>query len=119
MIAFSAISTFQVRFPAVNVPTAILHLIIFFRDQLDCIGEFNMSSITVVSDSAGIADLINDLQSSSNEITNNPIVQILAGGNQNAVEPVITAISQQFNQMNSKSMEKPILQVTLIRLEID
>ena len=105
MVAFSAISIFQVRFPASNDPTGMLHLTIVIRDQLDCIVEFNLSSVIVVPDSAGITDLINDLQGSSNEITNNPIIRLLAGGNQNTVGQVITALSQQFNQMNSKSVE--------------
>lgn len=105
MIAFSAIPIFQVRFPASNDPTGILHLTIVIRDQLDCIIELNMSSVIVVADSVGITDLINDLQSSSNDITNNPIVQLLAGGNQNTVGQVITALSQQFNRMNNKTVE--------------
>jgi hypothetical protein len=105
IIAFSAISTFQVRFPA---GTPLLHLIISIRDTLDSIAEFNISSISVVPDSAGIADLIDNLQNPSNEITNNPIVQLLAGGNQNTVGQVIISLSQQFNQMNNQSIENAV-----------
>jgi hypothetical protein len=105
ILAFSAVSTFQVRFPA---GTPLLHLIISIRDTLNCIAEYNMSSISVVPDSAGIAELINNLQNPSNGITNNPIVQLLAGGNQNTVGQVITSLSQQFNQMNSQNVENAV-----------
>jgi hypothetical protein len=105
MIAFSAISTFQVRFPAGDNSTSLLHLTIFIRDTLNSIVEFNMSSISVVLDSAVMTNLINNLQSSSNTITNNPIVQLLAGGNQNTVGQVIISLSQQSNQINNQNIE--------------
>jgi hypothetical protein len=108
MIAFSAFSVFQVRLPAGDDQTSILNLIVYIRDQLDCITEYNMSSIIVTPDSVGINDLINAIQSSSTGITNNPIVQLLASGNQNIVGQVITSISQQFNKMNSQNLEKAV-----------
>ena len=67
-----------------------------------------MSSIHVRPDSLGIADLMSSLQSSSNGLTNNPIVQLLAGGDQNTVGQVLTSISQQFNQMNNRSIENAV-----------
>ena len=67
-----------------------------------------MSSIRVRPDSLGIADFITTLQSSSNRITNNPIVQLLAGGDQNTVGQVLTSLSQQFNQMNNQSIENAV-----------
>ena len=67
-----------------------------------------MSSVTVLPDSAGINDLISNLQSSSNQITNNPIVQLLASGNQNTVGQVLTSLSQQFNKMNNENLDKAV-----------
>ena len=67
-----------------------------------------MSSVGVRADSLGIADLMSSLQSSSNGLTNNPIVQLLAGGDQNTVGQVLTSLSQQFNQMNSRSIENAV-----------
>jgi hypothetical protein len=108
IIAFSSISIFQVRLPSGDDQTSLLYIVASIRDQLDGITEFNMSSVSVIPDSVGINNLINDIQSSSNRITNNPIVQLLASGNQNTVGQVLTSLSQQFNQMNSESVNKAV-----------
>jgi len=50
MISFSSILNFQVQFPADNDNTSLLNIVIYIRDTFDSIIEFNMSSITVVSD---------------------------------------------------------------------
>ena len=67
-----------------------------------------MSSVRVQPDSLGITNLITTLQSSSNGITNNPIIQLLAGGDQNTVGQILTSLSQQFNQMNNQSIENAV-----------
>ena len=108
MIAFSMLSVLQVRLPAGDDQRSVVHLVVSIRDQLDCTTEYNLSSVIVTPDSVGINDLINNIQSSSNEITNNPIVQLLASGNQNIVGQVITSLSQQFNKMNSESLDKAV-----------
>ena len=108
MIAFSAASTFQIRLPAGDDQTSLLYFTVDIRDTLDCITELNMSYITVRPDTDGINDLINNLQSSSNGLTNNPIVRLLAGGDQNTVGQIITSLSQQFNKMNSKSVANAV-----------
>ena len=106
MISFSFLSTFQARLPVGNDQTSLLHLIIRIRDRLECITEFDLSSVYVRPDSAGMNDLMNNLQSSST--TNNPIVQLLASGNQNTVGQVISSISQQFNQKNNENMKSAV-----------
>ena len=89
--------------------TGILrHLTMSIRDQLNCIAEYNMSSVTVLPDSAAINDLISSLQVPSNQLTNNPIVQLLASGNQNTVGQVITSVSQQLNKMNTESIDQAV-----------
>jgi hypothetical protein len=104
IIAFSSISAFQVLLPDGDDQTSLLHLTISIRDTLYCLTELNISSVNVIPDSAGISNLINSLQNS----TNNPIVQLLASGNQNTVGQVITSLSQAFNQMNSKSIDQAV-----------
>ena len=106
MISFSFLSTFQARLPVGNAQTSLLHLFIRIRDRLECITEFDLTSIFVRPDSAGMNDLMNSLQSSST--TNNPIVQLLASGNQNTVGQVISSISQQFNQKNNENMNNAV-----------
>ena len=108
MIAFSPLSTFQVRLPAGNDQTSLLHIIVNIRDTLDCIIELNISSVSVLSDSAGISELINNLQSSSDGQTNNPIAQLLASGNQNTVGQILTSLSQEFNKMNNNNVDKAV-----------
>ena len=106
IISFSFLSTFQARLPVGNAQTSLLHLFIRIRDRLECITEFNLTSVYVRPDSAAMNDLINNLQSSSS--TNNPIVQLLASGNQNTVGQVISSISQQLNQKNNENMESAV-----------
>jgi len=106
MIAFSSVSDFQIRLPAGDAQTSLLNIVIHIRDILDCVTEVNISSVSVIPDSTGITDLINTLQNSPNEITNNPIVRLLASQNQNIVGQIITSLSQQFNQINNESVNK-------------
>ena len=108
IVAFSSMSVFQVLLPPGDEQTSIVHLLINIRDQLDCIIEYNMSSVTVLPDSTGVNDLINTLQSSSNQMTNNPIVQLLSSGNQNTVVQVLSSLSQQFNKMNNENLDKAV-----------
>ena len=53
-VAFSTISTFEVRLPAGDDQTSLLHLIVSIRDTSYCTTELNMSSIHVRPDSLGI-----------------------------------------------------------------
>ncbi|CAF0882123.1 unnamed protein product [Adineta steineri] len=108
MIAYSSVSYFQVRLPSGDNQTSLLNIVISIRDLLDCVVEVNMSSVHVIVDSAGINDLMASLQSSPNALTNNPIVQLLSSGNQNTVGQILTAISQQFNQLNSENIDQAI-----------
>jgi hypothetical protein len=106
MIAFSTVSDFQVRLPSGDNQTSLLNVAIYIRDILDCLTVVNMSSVSVITDSVVINDLINSIQSSSSSITSNPLVQLLSSGNQNTVGQVLTSVSQQFNTMNSANVDK-------------
>jgi hypothetical protein len=101
MIAFSAVSDFEVLLPAGDDETSLLNLIIHIRDTLDCITEVNLT-VNVTSDSI---DLIKNFQNS----TDNSMVQLLKGGNQNTVGQVITSSSQQFNKINSETIDTAVL----------
>ena len=116
MISFSFLSTFQARLPVGNDQTSLLHLIIRIRDRLECITEFDLTSVYVRPDSAGMNDLMKDLQSSST--TTNPIVRLLASGNQNTVGQLISSISQQFNQKNNENLYNAISSKERIELDL-
>ncbi|CAF1184610.1 unnamed protein product [Adineta ricciae] len=105
IVAYSTVPIFQVRLPLGDNQTSLLHLIVDIRDELDCITQYNISSVTVLADSAAIISLVNDIQHSP---TRNPIIQLLASGNQNVVGQVITSVSLQFNQMNNENLDQAI-----------
>ena len=109
MIAFSPISTFQVRLPMGKDPKFSLRLVILIRDTRDCIKEWNRTSIIVRPDLAALNDLINQFQDPSKGLMNDPFTQLFNTGHPNTVGQVITiSVSQQFNQMNTQNIDKAI-----------
>jgi hypothetical protein len=108
MIGFSSMSNFDVQLPAGDDNTSMVNLIVHIRDTLECVAEYNMSSVSVIPDIAGINNLINNLQVSTSAVNNNPIVQLLAGENQNTVGQIITSLSQVFNKMNTQNLENAV-----------
>ncbi len=108
ILAFSSVSTIQLRLPAGTDNQSLIHIVGFIRDTLDCVTEFNLSSVTVVSDFTEITNLVNSLQNSSSRITTNLFVQMLASGNQNTIGQVISSLSQEFNKINNQTVENAI-----------
>jgi len=108
MIAFSFVSNFQVRLPCGNDNISLLNLVIYIRDTLDCITQFNMTSVIVTSDESSIFDLVNTFQNSRNLLTNNPFVRLLSSGNQNTVGQILTSISQEFNKINIEALDNAV-----------
>jgi hypothetical protein len=108
MIAFTSVSNFQVQLPAGNDNSSLVNLIVHIRDTLDCFAEYNISSPSVLPDTEGINNLIDNLKASTHVINSNPIVQLLAGGNQNIIAQLIISISQVFNQMNIESLQNTV-----------
>jgi len=85
MIAFSSFSSFQVYLPSGENQ----NLVIEIRDQLNCLTKFNLSSISVRTDS---------------QLNTN----LLSTGNQNTVSQLLTSFSQQFNQINEENIDKAV-----------
>ncbi|CAF1074084.1 unnamed protein product [Adineta steineri] len=109
IIAYSTLSTFQIRLPSGDNQTSLIHLIMYVRDIYDSTMEYNMSSVTVVPDSITINNFINDIQNSSSKILTNPICQLLYSGNQNLVGQTMILLSQYLNNINRKNLEKAFL----------
>ena len=105
MIAFSSLPTLSLRLPAGQMNASILQLFVVIRDRMDCLVEVNLSSVVVRTDSAETDQLLQSLQTSASSLNNNPLVQILSSGNQNAVGQVLGSLSQQFNSINSKALQ--------------
>ena len=57
----------------------------------------------VATDSNEIEQLLQSLQAPNNN--NNPLVQILFSGNQNAVGQVISSLSQHFNRLDTQALQ--------------
>ena len=108
MIAFSAVSSFQVRLPAGDNETSLVNIVIYIRDLLDCIIEVNMSSIYVIVNSDEINNLISSLEDSSSQINNNQFVRLLSSRNQNVVGQILTSLSQEFNNINTENIDNAI-----------
>ena len=108
MLLCSPVSNFQVRLPSGNNETSLLNLVIVIRDLLDCTAQFNISSISVIVNLADITDFINVVQDSSTQTNNNQFVQLLSSKNQNAIGQVVTSLSQQFNSMNTESVNDAV-----------
>ncbi|CAF3595141.1 unnamed protein product [Rotaria sp. Silwood1] len=104
MIGFSFVPHFQVRLPAGDESTSVLNMIVQIRDSYDCIAEWTISSIVVIMDTKPLISLIKGLHGSSEEINNNPLIRLLASGNQNTMGQIITLISQEFNKMNIQNI---------------
>lgn len=113
MLAFSSISTIELRLYAGND-----NIVGYIRDTLDCATEFNISSVSVVSDSKEITNLVNDLQNSSSGTMNNSLIQILASGNQNTIGQVVSSLSQEFNKINNQSVENAVASKRIIPYSI-
>ena len=101
IVAFSSLPTVQVRLPAGQANTSVLSLSASIRDRLDCLTEVTLSSVVVVADSSEINNFVRSVLVSAS--TNNTLSQVLASGNQNAVGQVISLLSQQFNQNNTRT----------------
>jgi hypothetical protein len=105
MLAFTTLSTFQIRLPAGNDDTSLLMMTVHIRDMLDCVAEFDMESPIVVADLTEINTLIDVLQEPSKGATINPFVRLLASRNQNTVAQVITLLARELNKMNKQNIE--------------
>ena len=84
IIAFSPISSFEVRLPIGNS----LELFVEIRDYLDGITRFNLSSVVV---------------------TKQPFSSLLSSNlNQNEISQIISLITEEFNEKESEIMDKAI-----------
>lgn len=88
---------------------SLVNIIIEIRDTLNCVTEFDLSSISVRTDTATTNELINVLQqTNAQSINSNPVIQLLSSGNQNTIGQVLTSLSQIFNEMNLQNLETTV-----------
>ncbi len=105
IIGFTTQSSFQLRLPPGDDNNSLPNISVHIRDMLNCVTEYNMSTIMILPDSIGITALIDVVQQPDNETNSNPLVQLLASGNQNIVGQILTSLSQVFNKASSENVE--------------
>ena len=98
MVAFSPTSRFEVRLPAGDGNASLTHLVVVVRDQLGCVREVNLPTVTVVLDPMELASV-------TDQNSSNAIVRWLASGNQNIVGQVISSAAQQLNRRNDENLD--------------
>ncbi|CAF3550581.1 unnamed protein product [Rotaria sp. Silwood1] len=103
MITFATTSVSQVQLPAGNDSTWLLNLVAYIRDKFDYVTEFVMPSVIVVPDLVHTDTFVADLQNYSGMLlSKNPFMEMLNSGNLNAIEQVITSLSQILNKNHSR-----------------
>ena len=113
LIAFSSVSDFQARLPTGDSNTSLLQLSLIIRDDLDCIAETNISSVSVRTDVTSITAMINTLHTSVDGLTSDPLVQLLSSGNQNAVSQILTSVAQELNSINTQNVNTAVSSTVL------
>ena len=109
ILASSVSSRMELRLPAGSGNDSLVNIIIEIRDTLNCITEFDLSSISVRIDTAITNELINILQQTNTQsINSNPVIQLLSSGNQNTIGQVLTSLSQIFNEINQQNLETTV-----------
>jgi len=108
ILGFTTQSTFQLRLPAGDDNNSLLNMSVRVRDTLDCVTGYNVQTIMVMPDSTGIATLIDVVQQPGDEANSNPLVQLLASGNQNTVGQVLTSLSQVFATTSSQNVASAV-----------
>jgi hypothetical protein len=108
-------SSIKLRLPASIDQTSTLQIVVQIRDTFDSGTEVNLSSIIVLANSSAIKNLIDILQNSDNDLSNDPLIQLLSSDDQNTVGQIITSISQVFNEINDDTIKNAALSKCLFR----
>jgi hypothetical protein len=106
MIAYSIQSNIEVLLPADSNNISLVNVIIYIRDNLDSVTQFEINSVIVIPDWIAINTFVDILQQSNIEMMNkNPIIELLASKNQNIIGQIITLLSQIFNLISNQQLQ--------------
>ena len=118
IVAFSSLSSFQVRLATDAETETVVNLTVHIRDQRDCITAYNLSSVVISPDLVGMTDLIDRVLNVSQTLPSNAFVQLLTSGNQNLVGQLITSFSQQLNRINRQALTNLLLSDSTVNVSI-
>ena len=101
MLGFSFASDFWVQLLSSNSNTSLLHLVVYIRDTLGSVTEYNLSSIVVGPHRA----LVDRLENFTRGINDSFLLSRLNSGNQNMLSQLITSVSHQLNQLTDQMVD--------------
>lgn len=104
------------RLPARHSNGSVVTVTVHIRDELNCVREHVMESVTVFPDRTFSDTFIDAIENFDNESANNPIVQALASRNQNAVSQAVTYLSQEFNERNRQEIDTAVQSKDIINV---
>ena len=101
MLGFSFAPDFPVQLLSSNSNTSLLHLVVYIRDTLGSVMEYNLSSIVV----GPHRDLVDRLENFTRGINDSFLLWVLNSGNQNMLCQFITSVSHQLNQLTDQMVD--------------
>ena len=105
MLAYSIQPVVQIRLPASIDPQSTVHLIVHIGDTFNAVYEFLLSPVTVLADYSTISNFITALTKTTDNLSSDPIFQLLTNGDSDSVGQIATSLSQVFNEMYDQSIE--------------
>ncbi|CAF3373773.1 unnamed protein product [Rotaria sp. Silwood1] len=114
ILGYTIIPTIQVLLPANGNDKTMIHVIARIRDMYGCMTEIDLPTVSIVFDMATTNNLINDVVTipinlvNNTQLNSNPIVIMLAGGNQNRVSQVLISQVQALNAMSLKIFQTAV-----------
>ena len=106
IVGYSLLPTLQVRLPANGFNSTLVYVVTRIRDVYGAFTEIDLSPVTVIFDLNTLNDLIDGVLSAgvnlmnSSQLNRNPLVPLLASGNQNLVSQTLAAKIQALNAMS-------------------
>ena len=107
MIAFSPLTTFQVRLPAGTDNTSLLHLFVHVRDTFDGIASRNITPVTVLQDpDDDVHVLVNSLVSSS--ANQSLLLHRFLVEHQNNVDQLLTSLARDLDRIDAVDLQNAV-----------
>lgn len=109
LIAYSPQPSIITYLPPSRNSTSSMHLVVSIRDRLDSVVEVSLSSVIVDRGISIINNLLDGLaNSASNDLKNDPVIQLLSSGNQNTVSQILSGVSSAVNGMNDENINQAV-----------
>ncbi len=109
MVASTSDSHIQLRLPIGDDDIRSINMIIYIRDMLNAVTQYDIYFIDVLPDLITTNTLVDDLLIGNvTTINTHSMIQLLASGNLNTVGQVLTSLSQTLNGINRQNIETAV-----------